>query len=660
MTALTTAGRRTRPSTVLPPPPTTPRSLLRLAVPAVPDRALLTSSACVILAQACLRDPQPGRAAVRRSTRSLFLVYQAVSLPVNFTGRSFDLAAHVAARQGVAARRLPVGGHLPADLRRADGGAAQHLGGRLRAGPRLSGRRTVYVLDDGPGEQRPGAGPVIRLHLRAPAQSGHHKKAGNLNYALGRTGGEHVVIFDADFRPRPDFLAETLPYMDDPRRRDRADPAVLPGQPRQTWVEQAAGATLEVFYRAVQVSRDRFGSALCVGSNAVYRRAALDAAGGFTEIPYAEDSHTGLDMRYPGYDAGLPARSCWPPGSARPRSTLSCASSTAGAAAPPRWSGRTTCGGSRCRWRSRLPYIAGWLWNLTTGLRTLIAAADPDHAAGVPAGRDAAAQRVLLIPVVITGTVIYPLWHNVRCQPHIWPLAIAVGWAQALAIWDYARGKVMSWQPCRGPGDATRRFRKACGLERHPRRGLAALAVWRISQTLAEVRGRRRVRPAEPGRGRPRTVPWPGRSPVTGRAARRLAAVAALAACAVTLIGCRQPGFAPPSSPSPGQPEGAAPHPRCRPAPCAPTLACTSRPRPPPTPGSRRSPRPCGPGRTWRCTTAAGRAIPGRVCRGRLPQWRRAVHRHRPDPDQPGRRRRPPSDAYLRLLPRSGGPGIRW
>ena len=67
--------------------------------------------------------------------------------------------------------------------------------------------------------------------------------------------------------------------------------------PGQTWVERAPGATLEIFYRAVQVSRDRFGSALCVGSNAVYRRAALEPSGGFTLIPYAEDSHTGLDVR---------------------------------------------------------------------------------------------------------------------------------------------------------------------------------------------------------------------------------------------------------------------------------------------------------------------------------------------------------------------------
>src|SRR5258707_10452527 len=128
-----------------------------------------------------------------------------------------------------------------------------------------------------------------------------HKKAGNLNYAFKRTNGEYIVIFDADFRPRANFLAETLPYMDDPSLGIVQTPQFFRVSRKQTWVERGAGATVEVFYRAVQVSRDRFGSALCVGSNAVYRRAALEAAGGFTEIPYAEDSHTGLDMRYAGY-----------------------------------------------------------------------------------------------------------------------------------------------------------------------------------------------------------------------------------------------------------------------------------------------------------------------------------------------------------------------
>ena len=71
------------------------------------------------------------------------------------------------------------------------------------------------MLDDGASDE-------ARAHARrsgsptSAARAREHKKAGNLNYAFRRTRGEHIVIFDADFRPRPDFLAETLPYMDDP------------------------------------------------------------------------------------------------------------------------------------------------------------------------------------------------------------------------------------------------------------------------------------------------------------------------------------------------------------------------------------------------------------------------------------------------------------
>ena len=36
-----------------------------------------------------------------------------------------------------------------------------------------------------------------------------------------------VAIFDADFVPRPDFLLELVPYMEDPSCRDRAEPPVL-------------------------------------------------------------------------------------------------------------------------------------------------------------------------------------------------------------------------------------------------------------------------------------------------------------------------------------------------------------------------------------------------------------------------------------------------
>src|SRR2546425_13369457 len=65
----------------------------------------------------------------------------------------------------------------------------------------------------------------------------------------------------------------------------------------QTWIENSAGAIQEVFYRSIQVARDRFGAAICVGTSAVYRRAALEPQGGPTLIPSPEGRRTGLDAR---------------------------------------------------------------------------------------------------------------------------------------------------------------------------------------------------------------------------------------------------------------------------------------------------------------------------------------------------------------------------
>lgn len=134
--------------------------------------------------------------------------------------------------------------------------------------------------------------------------------------------------------------------------------------------------------------------------------------------------------------------------------------------------------------RARLPYIAGWLWNLTTALRTLIVPLIPITLLVFLPGEIKLRNALLLVPAVITGVILYPLWHNASYSPRIWPLSLAVGWAQALALWDYTRGNVMSWQPTRSPASATRRFWLGITLWNGP---LAAawlgLAVWRMAQT---------------------------------------------------------------------------------------------------------------------------------------------------------------------------------
>jgi len=481
-------GRHRRSGYVLPEPPDDAekssyawRSLPLLAT------ALSISALCLIAAQVWFElryaHVLPFAVALFAAYTAAYCVYQLVSLPVNFAGRSFDLAAHNSFIATWRPRRypsvdifLPICGE-PTDVLRNTWTGVFEL---VQAYP---GDAYVFVLDDGPSREARALAPAFGFtYVRRPAIRSH-KKAGNLNYAFARTRGEHIVIFDADFRPRADFLAETLPYMDNPHTGIVQTPQFFRVSRRQTWVERAAGPTLEVFYRAVQVSRDRFGSALCVGSNAVYRRAALAPVGGFTEIPYAEDSHTGLDVRYCGYEliylpVPLAAGICPDNLDAFMRQQY-------------RWCcGATSLIWTRHMWRvqmpwtSRLPYIAGWLWNLTTGLRTLIVPLIPVTLLIFLPDEILLRNSLLLLPAVVTSTILYPLWHNAPYSPRIWPLAIAVGWAQVLAIWDYARGKVMSWQPTRGPGDATRRFWWGVTLWN----GTVALAwlglaAWRIEQT---------------------------------------------------------------------------------------------------------------------------------------------------------------------------------
>lgn len=78
------------------------------------------------------------------------------------------------------------------------------------------------------------------------------KKAGNLRHAFARTSGEAVVIFDADFCPRSDFLRETLPYLLDPSIGIVQTPQFFRWCKEQTWVEKGAGASQEFFYRMEQ------------------------------------------------------------------------------------------------------------------------------------------------------------------------------------------------------------------------------------------------------------------------------------------------------------------------------------------------------------------------------------------------------------------------
>jgi cellulose synthase (UDP-forming) len=387
-----------------------------------------------------------------------YVVYQAISLPVNFAGRGFDLAVH---QERIRAWQphsypcvdilLPICGE-PIELLRNTWTAVSALVAEY------PGLAQAYVLDDGPSDEAQAVSGTFGFrYIRRPDLPAY-KKAGNLRHAFTRTSAEYLVIFDADFAPRSDFLAETLPYMDDSKVAIVQTPQFFRSSADQTWIERAAGPIQEVFYRTVQVARDRLDAAICCGTSAVYRRTALEPQGGPTLIPYAEDVHTGLDVRRAGWSMTyLPIV----------LSTGICPDHLdAFVRQQYRWCSGNV--GIVFSWRlwsipmsipARAAYISGFFYYAYTALLTFFGPLIPIIMLAFLPNQIRLRNFVVLIPAMFTGFVLYPLWHHSTYGPWIWPLGIARGWAHVFAIWDGALRKSMSWHPTRTPGSSLRRFR---------------------------------------------------------------------------------------------------------------------------------------------------------------------------------------------------------
>lgn len=163
------------------------------------------------------------------------------------------------------------------------------------------GTLQVYVLDDS-GRQavRELAHERGFVYLSRPDR-GHFKKAGNLRHGFERSDGDLIGVFDADFVPRADFLAELSPYFDEPTTAIVQSPQYFDINTSMNWLQRAAASTQVLFYRYVQPSRDASKAAICVGTSALYRRSALVASGGFAQINHSEDVHTGVNLMAVGY-----------------------------------------------------------------------------------------------------------------------------------------------------------------------------------------------------------------------------------------------------------------------------------------------------------------------------------------------------------------------
>ena len=159
----------------------------------------------------------------------------------------------------------------------------------------------IQLLDDSTDETTALAIPLVecyrRLGFNMTLQHRPHRhgyKAGALAAGLTCATGEFIAIFDADFVPAPDFLLRTLPCFQDPtiamvqtrwghlnRAYSRLTLAQAYGIDGHFGVEQTArcGAGLFLNFN---------------GSGGIWRRQAIDAAGGWQADTLTED----LDLSY--------------------------------------------------------------------------------------------------------------------------------------------------------------------------------------------------------------------------------------------------------------------------------------------------------------------------------------------------------------------------
>ena len=112
------------------------------------------------------------------------------------------------------------------------------------------GLKTVYVLDDSAREKVRDLADQYNFRYIVRPKPGEMKKAGNLLHAFDISDGEFIVVIDADFAVRPDFLYETMPYFSDPKVGIVQTAQYFDVSDRSfSYIQRYAGTLQEIFFR---------------------------------------------------------------------------------------------------------------------------------------------------------------------------------------------------------------------------------------------------------------------------------------------------------------------------------------------------------------------------------------------------------------------------
>ena len=166
---------------------------------------------------------------------------------------------------------------------------------------RWGGGLEVQILDDSTDDtpqvierwlqRHPEAAGLVK-HVRRSRREGY--KAGALAHGMTLSDGEFFAVFDADFRPAPDFLEQLVPYFSDPQIGVVQARWEFSNR-RASLLTRFQGIFLDAHFVVEQAAR--FGSGLFFnfnGTAGVWRRSALEDAGSWSADTVTED----LDASY--------------------------------------------------------------------------------------------------------------------------------------------------------------------------------------------------------------------------------------------------------------------------------------------------------------------------------------------------------------------------
>jgi cellulose synthase/poly-beta-1,6-N-acetylglucosamine synthase-like glycosyltransferase len=172
-------------------------------------------------------------------------------------------------------------------------------------------RLQIQVLDDSTDETTRLARARVAHHRARELdielvhrQDRHGFKAGALARGLETARGEFIAIFDADFVPSPDFLKRTVPHLATKPRLAFVQTRWGYLNPGYSALTSAQTIALDGHFVVEHLGRSRNGLLMNFnGTAGVWRRSAIEAAGGWQDDTLIED----VDLSFRAHLAGWQA-----------------------------------------------------------------------------------------------------------------------------------------------------------------------------------------------------------------------------------------------------------------------------------------------------------------------------------------------------------------